>query len=465
MADAVEETDVAIVGAGLTGICVAWHLAQRGTPHLVLEKGDSAGGIWTAQRWPGIRCDTDIVKYAYSFAPFLSDRCLVPGAEISRYLQDTARSTGVAALTRFRTTVTGADFDTATARWTIRTDRGLFRARFLVNANGYFAEAPHVPDLPGRGAYRGEVIHLARLTEAADFLDRDVVLVGSGASAFTAAPALRTRCRSLTLLQRSPSYVFEEPNTVGPVVGLAQRLHRRGLAWPLTAVNWLLQLKDDLVFVLFRGAPWFGRAWFRRHWRDAVDGRTWAEHFRPSYGPWAQRIPVAIGLKSLLRSGGLRMVTGRIKTFTPGGVELEDGRTVAGEVFVLATGYDLQFFKFPVSVDGRPVDTDRINFFKGMMMGGIPNWFQPFGAQHTSFTRRVEVVTRLMLRILDHMAARGLRTVMVERRDVPYTLRITPNYVTRELGRLPAIYGSFELPSIDGLLRFGFRRRDYLFQR
>jgi cation diffusion facilitator CzcD-associated flavoprotein CzcO len=152
----------------------------------------------------------------------------------------------------FDTAVRRAAFCTGTKRWCVETDRGTYHAKFLINANGYFASAPHTPAFPGIEAFKGEVVHLARLDGKTDLGGKRVILVGSGASAISAAPELCARSRSLTLLQRSPTYIFEESNKIGCIVNLAQRLFERGYSAPLQVVNYFIQVKDDLIFVLFR---------------------------------------------------------------------------------------------------------------------------------------------------------------------------------------------------------------------
>ena len=455
---------VIIVGAGLTGIAASHYLARRGIDHIVLEKSDSVGGIWSSLRWPGIRCDTEIMNYSYSFKPYHCRHYLVSGETVSRYLESVARDIGLFDRLRLGTKVLAANFSSAEQRWQVHTDRGTFEARFLINANGYFSDKPHEPEFEGAGDFGGELIHLFRLDQDADLRNRRIVVVGSGASAISAAPALAEKAASVTLLQRSPSYIYEQSNDVGMLVDWAQRMHRKGFAFPLKLVNYIIQLKYDLVFVLFRAFPGVGKAFFRLHWRRLFDNETYAELLQPFYGPWEQRIPVGVGLKAGIEQGKIALVTGRIARFVPSGIELEDGRRLDADMCILATGFNLKFFRFPLSLDHRVIRTEGINFYKGMMMGGIPNYFQPFGPPHTSFTRRIERVCALIADIVSHMQARGLGSVRIPRKKIWRVPRITPGYVMRSLAELPVIHGTFQLPSIDNWLHFRFRAGDYDFQ-
>jgi cation diffusion facilitator CzcD-associated flavoprotein CzcO len=457
------EHRVIIVGAGLAGICVACYLAKNNIPYLLVEKSARVGGIWSALDFPGIRCDTEILNYSYSFDPLLASTSLVDGETISGYLQATADKFGIVDNIRFNTRVSSASYSGKDHHWRLATNRGSLRARFLVNTNGYFEDQPYLPQFSGSECYTGAIRHLFDTNRHTDFDGKRVVLVGSGASAISAAPALAARCRKLTLLQRSPSWIYQDDNRIGRFTSIAQCLYRAGFRYPVALLNWLQQCKSDLVFVAFRKLPWLARWFFRQHWRGSVSREAWREHFRPRYNPWEQRIPVGLGFRQLLTDPKFDLVTGQIARFDAHGARLADGRNIEADVFVFATGFNLNFFRFTVALDDQPVDTRGINFYKSMMMGGLPNYFQPFGPPHTSFTRRVETISRLIVKIIQHMQQRGLESVSIPRQAVAKRPRITPNYVMRKLDELPAFHGSLELPSIDNLLFYRFNPGDYQF--
>ncbi|MEE8288560.1 MAG: NAD(P)/FAD-dependent oxidoreductase [Nitrosomonadaceae bacterium] len=457
-----EETAI-IIGAGLAGISASYYLSKNNIRHLILEKSQVVGGIWSSLAWPGIRCDTEIINYSYSFKPFISKQSLVPGEEISNYLQATSIETGMIDKIMFGVKVVRAVFITDKNVWHFYTNKGLFKARFLINANGYFSDTPHIPSIAGTKIFEGKITHLFHLNRRSDFKNKRIVLVGSGASAVSAAPALCSNSLSMTILQRSPSYIYEDNNKIGFFVYLAQKLYGKGLSYPVKLVNYFIQLKNDLVFVMFRKFPWVGKIFFKYHWLHSIDRKSYQENFQPDYNPWEQRIPVAIGLKKAIRTKKINIVTGRIKTFVKSGILLVDGRYIESDLCILATGFDLNFFQFDIFIDYQKVDTRGINFFKGMMMGGIYNYFQPFGPPHTSFTRRIEVVSKLIVKIISYMRRHDLDRVIIDRQYVKQTPRITPGYVMRNLSELPAIYGTLELPSIDNIFYFNFSKNDYKF--
>ena len=452
-----------VIGAGITGIGAAYYLRQNGIPHLVLEANKDLGGVWYTQRWHGARCDSDFVKYSYSFRPHVSTHCLHSREDIHKYLRSVAEEFDIIERIRFNTLVTSAEFDSHAGRWTVHTNHGRFTAQFLINGNGYFSE-PHVPQFPGRERFAGEVVHTFHLDDKRTFEGKDVVLVGSGSTAVCCAPALAEVSGSLTMLQRSPSYIYEIDNRATPLMRFCQHLYGQGFQAPIRFLRGYLQARDDVIFVAFRALPRLARLIFRNHWRDAVSSDTLRQHFTPRYGPWEQRIPIAIGLKAAVKSGRVVMKTGEIERFTVASVVLKSGEEVKCDVCVLATGFELNFLKFGLFVDGAKVDMAGINFYKGIMMGGVPNYFQPVGVWHSAWTQRSETATKFAVKIMRHMSERGLRKVCIDRQEsVQYTPAITPNYIMRRLDLMPRLYGTFELPSVDNLLCYRFEPRAFNF--
>src|ERR1051325_3273236 len=120
------DTTAIIIGAGITGIGAAYYLRDAGIPYIVLEANSDLGGVWHTQRWHGARCDTDFIKYSYSFKPHLSPNCLQDRAEIQRYLRSVAEEFAIVDHIRFDTPVTAASFDSRTQRWVVRTNQGTF---------------------------------------------------------------------------------------------------------------------------------------------------------------------------------------------------------------------------------------------------------------------------------------------------------------------------------------------------
>ena len=84
--------------------------------------------------------------------------------------------------------------------------------------------------------------------EAARRFDgKDVLLVGSGSTAVCCAPELARVCGSLTMLQRSPSYIYEIDNRATPFMRLCQSLYKLGLDFPIKLLRAYLQARDEIL--------------------------------------------------------------------------------------------------------------------------------------------------------------------------------------------------------------------------
>jgi len=454
---------VIIIGAGVTGIGAAYYLRANNISCTILEGKDDLGGVWNTQRWHGARCDSDFIKYSFSFKPFLSTQCLQSREQIHRYLHSVATEFGILENIRFNTLVTTAVFDLIEKQWVVHTNEGIFTSQFLINGNGYFSD-PYVPVFKDSEQFNGEIIHTSDLDGRRTFTDKDVVLVGSGSTAICCAPELSPPVsNSLVLIQRSPSYIYEISNKASLLTRICQDLHKIGITFPVKALRYYLQCKDDLIFVAFRRFPRFARWFFKHHWLETVGKESLQQHFSPRYNPWEQRIAVAIGLKEKLRKKEILIKTGEIDRFTESSIVMTNGEDIKCDVCILATGFNLNILKFDMYVGEEKIAVGGINFYKGIMMGAVPNYFHPFGALHTAWPQRSETVTRFAIKIMAYMKKNGFRTVSIDRRDVDCTPSITPNYIKRCLSIMPKFYGTYDLPSIDNILSYRFNPGSFNF--
>jgi len=102
--------DVLIIGAGLSGIGMACHLTRETKrDYLILERRESVGGTWDLFQYPGIRSDSDMYTFGYSFRPWTGTKILSDGRAIKQYIQDTATEYDVTRRIRFGRGVTAAN--------------------------------------------------------------------------------------------------------------------------------------------------------------------------------------------------------------------------------------------------------------------------------------------------------------------------------------------------------------------
>jgi cation diffusion facilitator CzcD-associated flavoprotein CzcO len=447
---AVEELDVVVIGAGLSGICAGHHL-QTAAPwasYAILEGRNAMGGTWDLFRYPGVRSDSDMFTLGFPFKPWTSDRMIVDGASIKRYIEQTAADEGIDKRVRFGHRVSSASWDSAEGRWRIYADTPdgpvEFRSRFLFSCTGYYNyERGHRPAFNGEERFTGTIVHPQHWPSELDYQGKRVVVIGSGATAVTLVPAMADDAASVTMLQRSPTYVASVPAR-NPVVGVLQRFVPARTA--ATATRWAHALGTQGMYVFSRRHPKLVRAVLQQMVkRQLPSGYAVDPHFTPHYDPWDERMCAVPGgdLFKAIAAGRAEVVTDQIDSFTETGILLQSGGELKADVVVTATGLELLFIGgIELTVDGEPIDVAGRLTYKGMMLEGLPNFAFAIGYTNASWTLKCDLSAAYVARLLNHM--RTTERWMCTPRNDDATLESKPilemrsGYIARAAGLMPA---------------------------
>jgi cyclohexanone monooxygenase len=212
--------DALVAGAGFSGLYMLHSLREKGFDVRIAEAAGDVGGTWFWNRYPGARCDVPSVEYSYSFSPELEQEWrwterYAAQPEILRYLNHVADRFDLRRDILFDTRVEAASWDDSTRRWRIRTGTGSLDARFLILATGNLS-VPRLPEWRGIERFGGQVLHTAQWPEYADLTNKRVGLVGTGSSGVQAIPQIAAVAATLTVFQRTPSFVVPASN--GPLL-------------------------------------------------------------------------------------------------------------------------------------------------------------------------------------------------------------------------------------------------------
>jgi cation diffusion facilitator CzcD-associated flavoprotein CzcO len=434
-----EAIDVLIIGAGISGIGAAYHLSQQ-CPQLrfrILDAQESFGGTWLTHRYPGIRSDTDLYTFGYRFKPWVGPP-IATAEEILRYLSEVIDENDLAQHIRYQRSVSCAGWSSASKTWTIEAQGPdgpeRYEAGFLWMCQGYYDHAKgYTPDWPGMDAFGGQLVHPQTWPEDLDLTGKRVVVIGSGATAATIVPALAGKCAHVTMLQRSPTYFRTGRNAIE----IADEL--RALKIDESWIHEIVRRK-----ILFESAR-FARRTFEEP--DLVAQELLAEvrrrlgpdfdvakHFTPRYRPWRQRLAFIPNgdLFESVRRGDASVVTDEIDRFDASGVQLKSGERLDADVFVTATGFNLEAFgKVRMLVDGAPVALSETITLHGVMFTGLPNLAWIFGYLRSGWTLRVDLVADFVCRLLNHMQAQQRRQVTVHLRPEDQEMPLEP-WVTED---------------------------------
>ncbi|WP_110181016.1 flavin-containing monooxygenase [Nocardioides solisilvae] len=462
-ADRTQHVDVLIIGAGLSGIGAASKLSRElpGKSYAVLERRPRMGGTWDLFRYPGVRSDSDMFTLGYRFKPWRGEKALADGASILDYVRETAAEHDVDRHVRYDRRVVAADWDSDAARWTVTaevthedvgggsiTERETWTCSFLWACSGYYDyDRGYLPELPGLDRFGGRVVHPQHWPAGLEYAGKRVVVIGSGATAVTLVPAMALPSAEeggaahVTMLQRSPTYVLPVPGT--DKIGLAlKRVLPEKASYRVT--RWKNVAQATLLFQASQRWPGPVRRMIRRlNARMLPEGYPVDVHFKPTYGPWDQRMCLVPDgdLFRAISAGRASVATGTIETFDETGVRLTDGTHLEADVVVTATGLNLLAFGgMELSVDGKPVELAETMAYKAMMLSGIPNFAYTIGYTNASWTLKADLVAEYVCRLLAHLDAHGLRSAVPERdpsiAEEPF-MDFEAGYVLRSIDRLP----------------------------
>ena len=451
-----ENFDVLIVGAGISGVGAAYHLTQQrpGTTFVVLEALDSFGGTWWTHRYPGIRSDSDLYTFGYRFTPW-TGAPIASAEEILKYMGEVIDENGLARHIRYEHMIASARWSSEDNRWTIeatRTDTGetqRFTANFLWMCQGYYRHSEgYTPEWPGMDQYQGQFVHPQSWPEDLDYAGKQVVVIGSGATAATLVPAIAADCGHVTVLQRSPTYFISGRNqndladTLRELevdeVWIHEIVRRKILYDQATFTRRALEDPEAVKQELIAGV--------RAYLGPEFDIET---HFTPHYRPWRQRIAfVPDGdIFRGISAGKASIVTDEIDTFTPKGILLKSGRELEADIVITATGFNLNVLgDIAFEIDGKPLVFADTVTYRGMMFTGVPNMLWVFGYFRASWTLRADLLADFVCRLLAHMERKGAKRIEAALRPEDEGMKLlpwmdpenfNPGYLMRAMDLLP----------------------------
>jgi cyclohexanone monooxygenase len=423
-APAAEPLDAIVIGAGFAGLYMVYRLREDGFSVRGFERGDGVGGTWYWNRYPGARCDSEIMWYSFSFLPDIEQEWPLteryPGQpEILRYLEHVARRLDLYKNFTFGAQVNALEYDEGTGLWNLRTAQGdAVTARYVVTAVGCLSAANR-PEFPGAGRFAGRSLHTGDWPrEPVDFSGKRVGVIGTGASGIQAIPVIAEQAAHLTVFQRTAQFTIPAQN--GPLdqdyVSLLKRNYqewrrrardsRGGMPNPTSTVSALEVPSDErrAIYEAAWGAGGFGFTFgtFKDLLMSEESNATAADFVRgkidqivrdpevadllkPRAFPFAtKRLPLDTNYYQTFNRPNVTLVDLRrtpIEEITAAGVRTSGGRHDL-DVIVYATGFDALTGPLEaLGIRGRGGESlgdawrDGPRTYLGLSVPGFPNLF------------------------------------------------------------------------------------------
>lgn len=417
--------EVAILGAGMSGLCMAIQLQQAGiTDFVLIEKSSGIGGTWWDNRYPGAQVDVPAPAYSFSFAPNPGwTHRFADAPEIQRYQQQLADRHGLAARTRLGVAVTEARFNTEQGRWHLLLDNGdRLSARFFACSTGVLNTA-RWPDIPGLSSFTGRLLHSARWPADADLNGLRVGVIGTGSTAAQLVPAIAPRVGRLTVFQRTANWVLPR----------LDRRYGRLDRWLLKLPGYAPLVRRWWVQVMEWGRRGFDEGTLARrmmlatanaHRRRSLPDARLREQLAPPYPLGCKRIIYSNDYYPALARPQTALVTDGIHRVTAGGVLTEDGREHLLDVLICATGYDTVRPLGNVRIEGlggrllSDAWAEGAQAYLGIAVAGFPNFFLMLGPNtatgHTSTLLYIEPQVSHAIACMQRVHRGGRRWIAVK---------------------------------------------------
>ncbi|WP_205315167.1 flavin-containing monooxygenase [Nonomuraea lactucae] len=489
MDDAVTDTEVVVVGTGVSGLAALHHLKARGVDVVALERNPDVGGTWYHNRYPGCRFDSESYTYGYSFSQEVlrewhwKER-YSPQPENLRYLRFVTEKLALRDVIRFNTTVTGAHWEESTRTWVVHIEGGRsIRSRFLMTCLGMLS-TPTMPRVDGIDTFEGPSFHTFDWPkDGIDLRGKRVGVVGTGATGVQAIAAIAPEVASLTVFQRRPNWHTPLGNSEITVEEMAEIRSRYDEIFALCAVSpggyvhqpdrrgfhsltaeqrrrfweelyaqpgfavWLANFRE--IFVDREANAEFS-AFVAEKVRERVHDPELAEKLIPKdHGFGVQRVPLETNYYEVYNRDNVRLVD--LQQTPMVGVTLTGIKTTEEDfeldVIVYATGFDAitgPYEQLDIrGVGGRLLKdkwVDGPETYLGLLVRHFPNLLMVAGPQSSSssvnFPRSIEAQVDWCMGLLDHLRRNGLTrlepTAEAEREWVAYVAHLYEKLLMRE---------------------------------
>ena len=373
-----KSVNIAILGAGMTGLDAAVKASERGFDYEVYDLEGGPGGLWWSQTYPGVAVDTPSVYYSLSWEiePNWS-RSFPLGSEYSAYLQSIVKKYELADHIHYNSEVTKMEWLDDRQVWELTIFNTVTHATSTVHAGAVITATGHLnrpkyPNVSGIETFQGESIHTAKWRDV-ELEGKRIGVLGVGAAGVQVIASVAPIAEHLTVFQRQPHWISR--NTLGTgIVGDSERWLRKNLPYYL---QWSRLAIFAVVNEFSHKSNEVDEAWFAAHpesisqmnafAREAVlgyindsfgEGSELAKKLTPDFAPGAKR-PVRDpgddgpgGYYWAYKQANVELITEPVTQVVAEGILTADGRLTELDVIIWATGMTLDWLS-PIEIIGR----------------------------------------------------------------------------------------------------------------
>lgn len=345
-----------IIGAGMAGMLAGIRLKERGDHDFTIyEKGDSVGGTWRENHYPGLACDTPAHSYTYSFAtnPEWS-AFYAPGPEIRAYFEGVADKYDLKKQIEFNSEIAACRF--VDGRWRITTADGREDVADVVIAATGVLHHPNVPDMPGLKDFAGPLFHSARWDHTVPLEGKRVGVIGNGSTGVQIVSAVSKIASNLTHFLRSPQWIMpcpdfkyseedkaafrDDPAKIEEVRNGPEAAARRA-RFTAAIIDMDSPELEEIQTIC------------ERNLEDSVRDPELREKLRPDYRAACKRMVFSAHYYDAVQRPNVDVAPGAIERVEANGIRMKDGSFHELDVIALATGFKVDQFVRPMVIEGQ----------------------------------------------------------------------------------------------------------------
>ncbi len=340
------QPEVLIVGGGHSGLVLAARLRHMGVDCLVIERNHRVGDNWR-HRYHSLTLHNEVWANHMPYLPFPETwPTFMPKDKLAGWLESYVEFMELNVWTD--TEMTGARYDSQSRTWQVEIVRegtmSHLAAPHLVLATGGVSGVPNIPALAGLRDFSGDVVHSSEFRSGEAYRGRTAIVVGTGNSAHDVAQELHANGATVTMVQRSPTCVV----SLVPSGTMVYALYSEGRSaddsdlimtsapYPLfvESSQWVTKRTCELDKPLLDQLNAVG---FETDFEPDATG-FYMKYLRRGGGYY-----INVGCSDLIADGKIGLVQARdMKAFTADGLRMRDGRLIAADLVVLATGFENQ---------------------------------------------------------------------------------------------------------------------------
>lgn len=390
-----ENFHVVICGSGVNGIAVALRCQHAGIPYTIFERDTDISGTWHQNFYPGVRCDTPSITYSFSSEPNPNwKKYFAHGHEVKTYIKRMCDKHGITQNCKVNTTVESATWDEKTSMWEVKYynkdgSAGIAKANVYVGAVGQLSN-PQIPKIQGQDIFKGQACHTARYIKGLDFTGKNVVVMGTGATAMGICPEIQKVAKHLTIFQGTPQWYVDVPNHKNIITDEEQWCMRHVPFYE----RWyrfqtLRHIVDFYTDVLTSGseANKALQAELTEYIKKKVNyDPELVKKMVPPHPPICTRMLVDNNWCTMMLEKNVTLVSGRAKEIKENVVLGPNGETAPADIIIYATGFQsTKFCTASMKVIGKggvALEDDwgsEPTAYLGMTRPNFPNFFMTYG--------------------------------------------------------------------------------------